>query len=168
MVSAALSKTTFIDNPHTKTPQSFACHREHHCRARRIGERPSPNTPGRFVEILLSAAADRKASDVHLQPTAEGLDIAWRIDGVLQPLGRFQSEGNVCVVTRLKVMAGLLTYHNDVPQEGRLRDDAHSDAGAGREMRISTFPTLYGERAVVRLFDNDHRLALLSELGYPR
>jgi type II secretory ATPase GspE/PulE/Tfp pilus assembly ATPase PilB-like protein len=66
------------------------------------------------------------------------------------------------VVTRLKVMAELLTYKTDVPQEGRVRGTR--DEG---EVRVSTFPTLYGEKAVVRLFAASGRFLRLADLGLP-
>src|SRR5262249_48981231 len=66
------------------------------------------------------------------------------------------------VVARLKVLAELLTYRTDVPQEGRIRS-----APGEVEMRVSTFPTLYGEKAVVRLFATPGRYLMLDELGLP-
>src|SRR5262245_54921428 len=99
-----------------------------------------------FVDCLLAAARQRRASDVHLQPTPEGLALNWRIDGVLQPIGEFPRGVAADVVSRLKVLAQLLTYRTDIPQEGRLENPGAC------EMRVSTFPTLHGERAVVRLF----------------
>ena len=117
-----------------------------------------------FVDLLLQAALAAGASDVHLQPAGGGLEIRWRIDGVLQPVGSFPKGAPTDVVTRLKVVAGLLTYRNDVPQEGRLRPETvHSDV----EMRISTFPTLHGERAVVRLFAAERQYLRLADLKLP-
>ena len=66
---------------------------------------------------------------------------------------------------RLKVLAELLTYRTDVPQEGRIRvEGAASD---NVEMRVSTFPTLHGERAVVRLFAAQSKYLYLHDLGLP-
>ncbi len=65
------------------------------------------------------AAHELGASDVHLLPTPEGLDIRTRIDGVLQDWGVFPSGTVSDIITRLKVMAELLTYRTDLPQEGR-------------------------------------------------
>src|SRR4051812_21678011 len=92
----------------------------------------------RFVDLLLAAARQRGASDIHLQPTPAGLDLRLRVDGVLIPLGAFPSGESADVISRLKVLADLLTYRNHVPQEGRIRT-ADSDV----ELRVSTFPTLY-------------------------
>lgn len=115
-----------------------------------------------FVDLLLPAARASGASDVHLQPTADQLEIRWRIDGVLQPVGSFPRGTVADVIARLKVLCGLLTYRNDVPQEGRLRD-GNSDV----EMRISTFPTLFGERAVIRLFSSPQQFLYPADLLLP-
>jgi type II secretory ATPase GspE/PulE/Tfp pilus assembly ATPase PilB-like protein len=115
-----------------------------------------------FVNQVLHAAIQIQTSDIHVQPTADGIDVRWRIDGVLQQVGRFRYGEQANVVSRMKVLADLLTYRTDVPQEGRIRD------GFERvEMRISTFPTLYGERAVVRLFSVENNLQKIHQLGLP-
>lgn len=121
-----------------------------------------PNYATEFVETLLSLAQQRRASDIHLQPDEGALTVLLRIDGVLQPLGSFPRTTRTSVVSRLKVLANLLTYRTDVPQEGRL-PSGHLNT----EMRVSTFPTLYGERAVVRLFAASGRLERLAELELP-
>ena len=134
------------------------------------------------VERLLAAAAAAQASDVHLQPTADALQVRWRIDGVLHEAGCWPQPLAANVVARLKVLADLLTYQTDRPQEGRLRhpgaDDASAGAGAGSgsggtagghgvEMRLSTFPTLHGERAALRLFAAHDDLRELDQLDLP-
>ena len=112
-----------------------------------------------FVELLLAEATRLGASDVHLQPQGEALDIAWRLDGVLQPLGSYSPGQSSHVITRLKVLAELLTYRSDLPQEGRIR------AASNVEMRVSTMPTLHGERAVIRLFAPRGQHLRLPDLG---
>ena len=130
-----------------------------------------------FVERLLAAAARIDASDVHLHPTPAGLEIRWRLDGVLQLVGTFPRGESTDVVARLKVLAGLLTYRTDVPQEGRIAvGHVSSLSGADQdrlktvptvEMRVSTFPTLHGERAVVRLFAAQQQYLYPEVLGLP-
>ena len=114
------------------------------------------------VDRLLAAGRELGASDVHFQPTAKGLELKCRVDGVLTPVAVFPPQVAANVVARLKVLAGLLTYHTDRPQEGRIRlpqDDV--------EMRVCTFPTLHGERTVVRLFGGTRRYERLDDLGLP-
>ena len=121
-----------------------------------------PQYASRVVDRLLAAGRAAGASDLHLQATAEGLDAKLRIDGVLQPLALVPRALAGNVIARLKVQAELLTYRTDTPQEGRIR------LGEGDvEMRLSTFPTLYGERAVVRLFGRAGQYERLADLGLP-
>lgn len=114
------------------------------------------------VDALLAAATAAGASDVHVLPIEDGLDVRWRVDGVLHHVVTLPKVGAPNVVSRLKVLAELLTYKTDGPQEGRLR------RGPGAvEMRLSTFPTLHGEKAVVRLFAGPGRFLVLDDLGFP-
>ena len=114
------------------------------------------------VDILLDFAHAVGTSDLHLQPTRNGLDVKFRSDGVLQPVSVIPPGGTSSVTARLKVLADLLTYKNDIPQEGRIDKPKH-----GREIRVSTFPTMHGERAVLRFFGNDREFTTLDELGNP-
>lgn len=120
------------------------------------------NYATRFVELLLAAAQQVKASDIHLQPTAAGLEVRWRLDGVLQAVGEFPRGEATDIAARLKVLARLLTYRTDIPQEGRIPAD-----NARIEMRVSTFPALHGERVVIRLFIAPQELLQIADLGLP-
>jgi len=130
-----------------------------------------------FVQQLLAAAARAGASDVHLHPMPNGLEVRWRVDGVLLSVGIFPRGQATDVVARLKVLAGLLTYRSDVPQEGRIAvgqvSNLSKDSGDRLEtcptveMRVSTFPTLHGERAVVRLFASQQQYLYPEDLGLP-
>ena len=116
-----------------------------------------------FVDRLLVLLEQTGVSDLHLDPTETGLTLRWRIDGVLQPLQSAPRELSASVVARLKVLAGLLTYETALPQEGRLASEA-----TGAEFRVSTFPTLFGERAVLRsLVASRGELESLDRLGLP-
>ena len=114
------------------------------------------------VDALLQAAVSARASDLHLVPLQDGLDLSWRRDGVLNPLGRWTTPLATNIIARLKVLAGLLTYRVDLPQEGRLRLP-----WATVELRLSTFPTLHGEKAVVRLFVGSGQYRQLEDLNFP-
>jgi len=114
------------------------------------------------VDRILTTVSRWGATDVHFQPTAAGLELLVRLDGVLHRAGLLPAEAAANIVGRLKVLAGLLTYRTDMPQEGRLREQSIK-----QEMRLSTFPTLYGERAVVRLFGSAGRYEQLDDLGLP-
>lgn len=125
-------------------------------------DRRDPLFVPRFVDEMLAAGQAAGASDLHLQPTADGVEMKWRLDGVLQRIGAWPIELAPNLVARLKVLAELLTYRTEIPQEGRIRR-----SGGDVELRVSTFPTLYGEKAVVRLFPQQSQLRHLAELGLP-
>jgi general secretion pathway protein E len=116
-----------------------------------------------FVRAVMRTARSARASDVHIDPVSDGLAVRWRLDGVLQPLVQLDKNVAPNVIARLKVLAGLLTYEMELPQEGRIWDEEHRV-----EVRVSTFPTLYGERAVLRLLGaSNEPLGSLSQLGLP-
>lgn len=114
-----------------------------------------------FVEQVLAFAERVGTSDIHLQPTMNGLDVRFRYDGVLQHLGEFPTGAISSVNSRLKVLSNLLTYRSDIPQEGRI-----ALPGEVAEVRVSTYPTLYGERCVLRFFGRGDRLKRLVDLGH--
>jgi general secretion pathway protein E len=119
-----------------------------------------------IVDDVLRRGIQHGASDIHFEPTAAALVVKFRLDGVLSVVDRFPGDLAGRVVARLKVLAGLLTYRTDIPQEGRI--DANPNAGRGvTEQRVSIFPTIHGQRAVVRLFYDQADLADLSQLGLP-
>lgn len=114
------------------------------------------------VATLLDAAGAVRASDVHLLPNAaKQLEILFRVDGILHPVARVDAAA-ANIVSRLKVLAELLTYKTDLPQEGRIRQSL-----AGNEMRVSTFPTVHGEKAVIRLFVGSGSYLRIGDLAYP-
>lgn len=127
--------------------------------------RDDPQQVSALVTGLLAAAREVGASDVHLIPRPSGLQVQWRRHGVMEPVALLPATIAANVAARLKVLAELLTYRTDLPQEGRIRSDA-ADAEPV-EMRVSTFPTLHGEKVVVRLFVGSGEYRRLGELGLP-
>ncbi|TWT90397.1 Type II secretion system protein E [Pseudobythopirellula maris] len=122
-----------------------------------------PESAPEIVDELLRRTLDCGASDLHLLPTATGLAAEWRVDGVMQPIVVLPSGVGQNVVARLKVLAGLLTYETNKPQEGRIRE-----AQLARPVRISTLPTVFGERVVARVLSEDSgALASLETIGMP-
>lgn len=127
--------------------------------------RDDPQHVSALVAGLLAAAREVGASDVHLIPTPSGLDVQWRLHGVMEPAALLPAAVAGNVAARLKVLAELLTYRTDLPQEGRIRSGAGGAPDV--EMRVSTFPTLHGEKVVVRLFVGSGKYRRLGELGLP-
>jgi len=123
-----------------------------------------PERTSQLVDLILADAVTRSASDVHFEPTHRSVEVRYRIDGVLQEAAMLTRELAPNVVARLKVKAELLTYRLDIPQEGRIQDSIKQH---GVEMRVSTFPTIHGEKVVVRIFDATGRTLDLEQLGLP-
>lgn len=126
---------------------------------------PDTNSVVIIVDQILENAIKCRASDIHFEPVSDGIIVKYRIDGVLNVIEKLPVGIAENIITRLKVLGGLLTYRNDIPQEGRI-ELAKSAENTINDQRISTFPTIYGQRAVVRLFYQNSGLANLDQLGF--
>lgn len=120
-----------------------------------------------LVDDLLIKAVECGASDIHFEPTSAELDVKFRLDGVLSTIERLPGAISDNVIARLKVLGGLLTYRNDIPQEGRIEIGKNQGDGI-MDQRLSVFPTIHGQRAVVRLFYNNTELTELEQIGFSR
>ena len=118
-----------------------------------------------LVHDLLKKAVQSDASDVHFEPTGSELAVKFRLDGVLGTVEKLPKALSDNVIARLKVLGGLLTYRNDIPQEGRIEiNQDHNDRIF--DQRLAVFPTIHGQRAVVRLFYRNKELVELEQLGF--
>lgn len=118
-----------------------------------------------MVTDLLATAVKSAASDIHFEPTESELIVKFRLDGVLNPVERLPKSLSDNVIARLKVLGGLLTYRNDIPQEGRILI-SNAENEAVMDQRLAVFPTIHGQRAVVRLFYKNKELTDLEQLGF--
>ena len=117
----------------------------------------------RFVEVLFREAVGKRASDVHIEPGDETCNVRLRIDGVLQRLLTISKRMYPAVVSRIKILSGLNIAERRLPQDGRCRlrfVDRNVD------VRVSTLPTVHGEKVVMRLLDKNTQLLDLSTLGF--
>lgn len=113
-----------------------------------------------LVDRILDLAVTRCASDVHLDAAHDGIVLRLRVDGQLMEIGKVPQGQQTNLAARLKSLAGLLTYRDDIPQEGRL-----TFGNPRREARVVTFPTLHGERTVLRMVASSTDQWLLDDLG---
>jgi general secretion pathway protein E len=114
------------------------------------------------VEYLLHYAFEQRASDIHLEPRREESIIRMRIDGVLHPVHRIPKAVHGAIANRFKIMSRLDIAMRR-PQDGRIRT-ARGDAEM--ELRVSTMPTTFGDKVVVRVLDPTVLVRDLSELGF--
>ena len=104
----------------------------------------------RLVNAMISAAIEKRASDIHLEPFEKEFRIRFRVDGVLQELESPPRELRAAVISRIKLMAKLNIAERRLPQDGRIKIKV---VGHEVDLRVSTLPTLYGESVVMRLLD---------------
>lgn len=116
-----------------------------------------------LVSCLVLDAVDAGASDIHIEPWESTVCVRIRLMGVLSELVHLPLDFMERISGRLKVMADLISYETDLPQEGRAPADP---ALGGVELRISVFPTVRGEKIVIRIFDPRNRSFELSGLGF--
>ena len=119
-----------------------------------------------LVDELLKKGVNSGASDIHFEPTASELIVKFRLDGVLGTVEKLPKAISDNVIARLKVLGRLLTYRNDIPQEGRIEINEAEDGVL--EQRLAIFPTINGQRAVVRLFYQNKELTELQQLGFSK
>ncbi|HTW94925.1 MAG TPA: ATPase, T2SS/T4P/T4SS family [Tepidisphaeraceae bacterium] len=119
-----------------------------------------------LVDCTLGDAVRQRASDVHVEPAADGYEIRFRIDGVLQTAQKLDSAAGRAFVTRVMVMARLLTYRLDVPQEGRLTAEVPELPAV--ELRLAVMPTIHGLRAAIRMPAEQVQAAVLDDLHLPK
>ena len=126
---------------------------------------PPSDTPAQ-VDRFLNQAVRLCASDLHAEPTAGGYEIRMRVDGQLRAIESLELLAGRAVVNRLMVMAQLLTYRLDVPQEGKLAFQPEG-ASVSIDLRLAVIPTVYGLRAAVRLPADLATPRSLDTLGLP-
>jgi type IV pilus assembly protein PilB len=112
----------------------------------------------------ITAAADKQASDIHIEPQATDSVVRLRVDGILRDYQRIPQSMQSSVVSRIKILANLDIGERKTPQEGRF---AVKVAGRRVELRVSTLPTQYGEKLVIRLLGATTPEQDFASLGFP-
>lgn len=126
-------------------------------------DRGGDNAAVDAVNFIVEQGVLHRASDIHFEPWRDSLAIRFRIDGILHDAALLPRVHHPRVTTRLKIIARIATYHRDMPQDGRIEPDA---TPCGRAMRVSTFPTVNGEKVTVRVLDTPGGLLPLDSLGF--
>jgi len=118
----------------------------------------------KVVDWLWQYAFDQRASDIHLEPRREQGVIRFRIDGVLHPVYQMPMGVMSAMVARIKLLGRMDVVEKRRPQDGRIK--TRNPRGDEVEMRLSTLPTAFGEKMVMRIFDPDTALKDLDALGF--
>jgi general secretion pathway protein E len=116
-----------------------------------------------IVDWLLQYAFDQRASDIHLEPRREKGKIRFRIDGVLHQVYELPDQVMTAVTSRIKILGRMNVAEKRRPQDGRVK--TVTPEGNEIELRLSTLPTAFGEKLVMRIFDPEVLLRSFSDLG---
>ena len=119
-----------------------------------------------IVDWLLQYAFDQRASDIHIEPRREQGHIRFRIDGVLHNVYEMPATVMVAVTSRLKALARMDVVEKRRPQDGRIKTKTPS--GGEIELRLSTMPTAFGEKMVLRIFDPEVLVRSFADLGFAK
>jgi general secretion pathway protein E len=117
-----------------------------------------------IVDWLLQYAFEQRASDIHLEPRRDAGQMRFRIDGVMQKVFELPPPVMTAVTSRIKILARMDVAEKRRPQDGRIK--TRSVSGREVELRISTMPTAFGEKVVMRIFDPDIVVKQFSQLGF--
>ncbi|MCB0914246.1 MAG: Flp pilus assembly complex ATPase component TadA [Actinobacteria bacterium] len=115
-----------------------------------------------IVDQILLDATNRRASDVHIEPSAESLRVRFRIDGIMHVVLELPPESLAPIASRVKVISGLDVFTKRTPQDGRARVRIRDH---DLDVRVSTVPTIHGENLVLRLMTSQKQLPEISKLG---
>jgi len=119
----------------------------------------------KVVDDLLHQAVSSNASDIHVEPTEQGLRIRFRLDGILSDQVSLSSSIMDQVISRVKVLSNINIAEKRVPQDGKFRI---KNGDNQIDLRVSTFPSLFGEKVVIRILDRSHNLLELDSLGFDK
>lgn len=128
-------------------------------------ERATEDAPVvKLVNLILTDAIKKKASDIHIEPYERTFRVRYRIDGVLYEVMKPPMKLKNAITSRLKIMAELDIAERRLPQDGRIK----IKMGGGKDMdfRVSVLPTLFGEKIVMRLLDKSNLQLDMTKLGY--
>jgi type IV pilus assembly protein PilB len=117
----------------------------------------------KFVNLVILQAVQERASDIHVEPTEHDLRIRFRIDGVLHERLRQPRSITAGLISRIKVMAEIDIAERRLPQDGRMSLNVE---GSPVDLRVSTLPTVHGEKVVMRILDRASGVMSLADLGF--
>lgn len=118
----------------------------------------------RLVNSLFIQAIEAKASDIHIEPHAMGVRVRFRIDGMLREIKQLRKSIQAAVISRIKIMSEIDIAEKRVPQDGRIQLEFGQRS---IDLRVSTLPTIFGEKVVIRVLDRDGLAAYtLDQIGF--
>ena len=117
----------------------------------------------KVVDLIISESLLQRVSDIHIEPLKESLRVRYRVDGVLKPVHNLPKKNQNAVLSRLKIMSGLNITESRIPQDGRFKiRTKHKEV----DFRVSSLPTRYGEKFVLRALDKSNLNVGLESAGF--
>jgi len=116
-----------------------------------------------LVDDLISEAVEREASDIHIEPQEDDFYCRYRVDGMLQKPKPLDKKLQSAVISRIKIMANIDITEKRLPQDGRIQTTVGKKP---IDLRIATFPTIYGEHVSIRILDKSSGILRLDQLGF--
>ena len=159
-VTKALSEFDTTLTTETPTEQSLKEEDEEALKAKIVEDAPVT----KVVATILNFASDGRASDIHIEPTRESVKVRFRVDGELNTSLVLPTKVHSAVVARIKILSNMRLDEKRKPQDGRF--SAILDDGRKVDFRVSTFPTYYGEKVVMRILDQSVGLKTLEDMGF--
>src|SRR5690606_4774299 len=117
----------------------------------------------KLINSIIQQAVDMRASDIHIEPYAKDIRVRFRVDGDLHEIMKLSSFSLSALVTRIKIMGKMNIAEKRVPQDGRAEAKIN---GKEIDIRISTIPTVYGEKIVLRLLERSNFMFSKDKLGF--
>jgi len=127
-----------------------------------VSESEKPTTV-RLVDLMLTEALKKRASDIHIEPVIDGLKVRYRIDGALHEIIKVPRKNQNAITARLKIVSGMNITENRVPQDGRFKVKFE---GKEIDFRVSCLPTTFGQKFVLRVLDKGNLSIGLEKLGF--
>lgn len=121
----------------------------------------------KLVNLVLSEAVKRGASDIHIEPYEKNFRVRFRIDGILYEMMKLPLKFKNAITSRVKILSQLDISEKRLPQDGRILLKIKTTSGIKElDLRVSVLPTLYGEKVVMRLLDRDQLMFDMTKLGF--
>jgi type IV pilus assembly protein PilB len=128
-----------------------------------IRERTESEPVVKMAELIFNEAIKQKASDIHIEPLEHSANIRYRVDGMLTQHMELSKDMFIPITSRIKILANLDIAEKRVPQDGRIRYEFCEEQF---DFRVSTLPTHFGEKTVIRILKHDIKLLALDKIGF--
>ena len=162
-ISAVMSTSAALSDLNTEKTEELIAAQRSNLNMTSTGDEVINNPAVRLVDSIIKEAIPYRASDIHIEPFEKVVKVRYRIDGDLQNRAEFPIEAFSAICARLKIMSGLNIAERRVPQDGRINLNI---GGKEYDFRVSTLPTVWGEKFVIRILDKTSFQFTRADLGF--